>query len=94
MSAIIALGTWIGESGPDPSLADVSDAAVQLHHTSHSFNAQQFREASDGSADEVSFRCGCANGCIESSFVEKRPKIVKPPSPKSLERGNERPHLE
>jgi len=40
-------------SGPEPPLADVSDAAVQLHHTCHSFNAQQFREASDGSAENA-----------------------------------------
>jgi len=40
----------LGQNGPEPPLADVSDAAVQLHHTCHSLNVQQFREASDGSA--------------------------------------------
>jgi len=36
-----------------------------------------------GSADKAPFRCECANGCNERSFVRNRPKIAKLPSSKS-----------
>ena len=37
-------------TGPEPPLADVSDAAQQLHPTGHSCIAQHFLGANDGSA--------------------------------------------
>jgi len=45
-----------GVPGPQPPLANVSDAAPQLHQTGHSYVAQHYRGASDGSADEADFQ--------------------------------------
>jgi len=57
-------------NGPERPLVDVSDAAVQLHHTCHSFNAQQFREDSDGSADKADEVGGSCSTGIECAKVQ------------------------
>tara|TARA_R100001369_G_scaffold92140_1_gene135665 strand:+ start:258 stop:890 length:633 start_codon:yes stop_codon:yes gene_type:complete len=47
--------------GPQPSSADDSNAALQLHRTGLSSIPQHFHSVHDGSADKVGFRRDCAN---------------------------------
>ncbi len=52
-----------------PTLADRSDAALQLNESGHSFTAQHFRRSSDGKADFVAFRGAATSGYGVSGLI-------------------------